>query len=186
VQRAAWRERQPLLAPSKLFFIDETGLDTKMTRRYGRAPKGKRLYCPVPHGHWKTSTFVAALRHDGIAAPFVIDRPMNGTIFLEYVKQVLCPELARGDIVIMDNLASHKVQGIREAIEAAGATLLFLPPYSPDFNPIEQAFAKLKAILRKAAERTLDALWNAITTALPAFLPNQCANFFANAGYIPN
>ena len=154
-----------------------------MTRLRGRAQSGERVRGRVPHGHWKTSTFVAALRHDRLAAPFVVEGPMNGTIFLEYVRQVLCPELMCGDVVILDNLASHKVKGVREAIEATGATLLYLPPYSPDLNPIEQAFAKLKALLRKVAARTLPTLWSALTACLLEFSQNDGSNFLRNAGY---
>ena len=154
-----------------------------MARRYGRAPRGERLIASVPHGHWKTSTFVAGLRHDGITAPLVIDGAMNGTIFRAYVEQFLAPTLAIGDIVIMDNLPSHKVAGVREAIEACGASLIYLPPYSPDLNPIEQAFAKLKALLRKAAARTVEALWNVIGESLSAFSPAECANYITDAGY---
>ena len=144
---------------------------------------GQRLVASAPHGHWQTSTFLAALRQDRIAAPCVIDGAINGETFLAYVEQFLVPTLVPGDIVVMDNLGSHKVAGVRQAIEAAGATLLYLPPYSPDFNPIEQLLAKLKAILRKAAARTLAALIDAITAALGALTPAECANYFANAGY---
>lgn len=154
-----------------------------MARRYGRCPRGQRLLSSVPHGHWKTTTFVAALRFDEIAAPCVFDGPMNGECFLAYVEQCLAPTLQDGDVVIMDNLSSHKVAGIRQAIEAAGATLRYLPPYSPDLNPIEQLFAKLKALLRKAAARTLDTLIAAITRALTAFKPTEYANYLANSGY---
>jgi transposase len=157
-----------------------------MARRYGRAPKGKRLRAGVPQGHWKTTTFVGALRHTGMIAPMVLDGPINGVWFQAYVEQVLVPELRLGDIIIMDNLGSHKAAGVRAAIEAAGARLLFLPPYSPDFNPIENAFSKLKALLRKAAERTVDGLWNKIGALLPTFTPHECANFFAAAGYEPD
>jgi transposase len=146
--------------PKRLVFVDETGSATNMIRRYGRSPKGKRLLGRAPFGHWKTTTFIAGLRHDGIVAPFVIDRPMNGEIFLRWVKTCLVPTLSPGDIVVMDNLPAHKVAGVREAIEAAGAELRYLPPYSPDLNPIEMMFAKLKALLRKAAERTIAALWD--------------------------
>jgi transposase len=156
-----------------------------MTRRYGRASKGERLRVGVPHGHWKTTTFVAGLRLTGMVAPMVLDGPINGVSFQAYVDQVLVPELRPGDIVIMDNLGSHKGAAVREAIEAAGASLLYLPPYSPDFNPIENAFSKLKALLRKAAERTVDGLWNTIGALLPAFTPHECANFFAAASYEP-
>lgn len=154
-----------------------------MARRYGRSPRGTRLDAAVPHGHWQTTTFVAALRQDGIAAPCVFDGPMNADCFRAYVEQCLVPTLSAGDIVVLDNLSSHKVAGIREAIEAIGATLLYLPPYSPDLNPIEQAFAKLKSILRKAAARTLDALIDAIADAIHAFTSHECANYIANSGY---
>ena len=140
----------------------------------------------MPHDHWKTLTFIAALRHDRIDAPCVLDGPINGSLFQDYVEQVLVPELRPGDIVVMDNLGSHKGAGVRAAIEAAGASLLYLPPYSPDFNPIEQAFAKLKAMLRKAAERTLDDLWRSIGRIIDTFTPTECANYFAAAGYDAN
>ncbi len=156
-----------------------------MVRRYGRARRGQRLVARVPHGHWKTSTFLAALRHDRITAPCVVDGAVNGEIFRAYVEQCLAPTLAPGDIVIMDNLASHKIDGVRQAIEAAGAALLYLPPYSPDLNPIEQAFAKLKARLRTAAARTVDTLWEAIGATLNDFPSTECANYFAQAGYVP-
>jgi transposase len=164
-------------------FIDETWTSTNMARLRGRAPKGQRLRVAIPHGHWKTTTFVAGLRRDGIVAPFVLDGPINRDAFETYVAQVLVPELRAGDIVIMDNLSSHKGPLVRELIEAAGASLLYLPPYSPDFNPIENAFAKLKALLRKAAERTVAALWDRIGILLDAFTPAECANYFTAAGY---
>jgi transposase len=154
-----------------------------MARRYGRCPIGQRLLCKEPFGHWKTTTFTAALRCDGITAPLVLDGPMNGETFLVYVEQVLVPTLKEDDIVIMDNLPSHKVTGIRAAIENAKAKLLYLPPYSPDLNPIEQVFSKLKTLLRSAAARTVTALWNAITNALNAFSPQECANYLKNSGY---
>jgi transposase len=154
-----------------------------MARRYGRAPRGERVIASVPHGHWKTSTFVAGLRDDAVTAPLVIDGAMNGETFRAYIEQFLAPTLAQGDIVIMDNLASHKVAGVREAIEARGASLIYLPPYSPDLNPIEQAFAKLKALLRKAAPRTVEALWTVVGDALSAFSPSECENYLADAGY---
>jgi transposase len=154
-----------------------------MARLRGRAPRGQRLRVPIPHGHWKTTTFVAGLRQDGIVAPFVLDGPINRDAFEAYVAQVLVPELQPGDTVIMDNLSSHKGPRVRELIEAAGARLLYLPPYSPDFNPIENAFAKLKALLRKAAERTLEGLWTAIGRLVDVFTPNECTNYFAAAGY---
>jgi transposase len=164
-------------------FIDETWASTKMARTHGRAPRGERLHSPIPHGHWKTTTFVAALRNSSMIAPMVLDGPINGVAFQAYVDQVLVPELERGDIVVMDNLGSHKGAGVRAAIEAVGATLFYLPPYSPDFNPIENAFAKLKAMLRKAAERTVDGLWNTIGRIIDTLTPVECANYFAAAGY---
>ena len=154
-----------------------------MARRRGRAPKGERLRAGIPHGHWKTTTFVAGLRLTGIVAPFVLDGPINRHAFEIYVAKILAPELRLGDIVIMDNLSSHKGLRVRELIEAAGARLLYLPPYSPDFNPIENAFAKLKALLRKAAQRTVDGLWTVIGRLLNLFTPRECANYFAAAGY---
>lgn len=154
-----------------------------MARRHGRAPKGQRLRAGIPYGHWKTTTLVAGLRLSGITAPMVLDGPINGAAFQAYVEQVLVPELRPGDIVVMDNLSSHKGPAVREAIEAAGAHLLFLPPYSPDFNPIENAFAKLKALLRSAAERTVDGLWDRIGRLIDCFTPEECANYFAAAGY---
>lgn len=154
-----------------------------MARLRGRAPEGERCCAPVPFGHWKTTTFTAGLRVDGLAAPLVLDGPMDGGAFLAYVNQILVPGLKPGDIVIMDNLPAHRVKGVREAIEAAGADLHYLPPYSPDLNPIEKAFSKLKAILRKAAARTRDDLWAAIGQALAAFTPQECRNYFASCGY---
>lgn len=164
-------------------FIDETWASTNMARRYGRAPRGQRLRVGVPHGHWKTTTFVAGLRATGLIAPFVLDGPINRSTFEAYVARVLIPELTPGDVVIMDNLSSHKGPQVREMIEKAGASLRYLPPYSPDFNPIENAFAKLKALLRKAAERTVEGLWTAIGRLLDAFTPSECANYLAAAGY---
>jgi transposase len=154
-----------------------------MARRYGRAPRGRRLRIGVPHGHWKTTTFVAGLRTSGLVAPFVLDGPINHDAFETYVEKVLVPELRPGDVVVMDNLSSHKGPRVRALIEEAGGTLLYLPPYSPDFNPIENAFAKLKALLRKAAQRTVEGLWTAIGRLLDAFTPRECANYFAAAGY---
>jgi len=178
-----WFEGQLDLDPQKLVFIDESGASTKMARLRGRALKGERCHAAVPHGHWKTTTFTAGLRQDRLVAPFVIDGPMDGVAFLAYVGRVLTPELQPGDIVVMDNLPAHKITGVREAIEKAGASLLYLPPYSPDFNPIEMAFSKLKALLRKAAARTISGLWDAIAKALDAFTPYECQNYFAAAGY---
>jgi len=157
-----------------------------MARLRGRAPKGERLRASLPHGHWRTTTFVAGLRLGGIDAPMVLDGPINGASFLAYVEQILAPSLAPGDVVILDNLGSHKSDAVRQAIEAVGAELRFLPPYSPDFNPIENAFAKLKALLRKAARRTRDGLWEAVGEAIDAFAPEECANFFTAAGYEPD
>lgn len=181
--RNEWRAGQTGLNPENLVFIDETGAKTNLARLYGRAPRGQRLVAPVPHGHWMTTTFVAALRHNEITAPGVFNGPMDGASFLTYVEHFLAPALRQGDVVVMDNLASHKVAGVKEAIEQAGATLRYLPAYSPDFNPIEQAFAKLKAALRKAAARTFDALTKAIADALASFTSQECANYLANSGY---
>jgi transposase len=154
-----------------------------MARRHGWAPRGQRLCLGIPHGHWKTTTFVAGLTLRGIIAPFVLDGPINRDAFETYVESVLLRSLHPSDVVIMDNLSSHKGQRVRDLIEATGASLLYLPPYSPDFNPIENAFAKLKALLRKAAERTVDGLWTAIGRLIDTFTPEECANYFAAAGY---
>ena len=154
-----------------------------MVRLYGRAPRGERLVAAVPHGHWKTTTLIAAVRLDGITAPYVLDGPIDGETFRAYVEQMLAPTLAPGDVVVMDNLASHKVAGVREAIVATGADLLYLPPYSPDLNPIENLFAKIKAFLRRHAERDVEALWDRIGDAIRAVTPNDCANCFRHAGY---
>ena len=164
-------------------FIDETWAKTNMTRTHGRSQRGTRLLGKVPHGRWSTLTFLAALRHDRITAPCVVDGPIDGATFRAYVEQILVPTLKPGDIVIMDNLGSHKGQRLRSAIRAAGARVFFLPPYSPDLNPIEQVFAKLKALLRKAGERTVEATWNRIGKLLAYFKPSECANYFRNAGY---
>jgi transposase len=150
-RRLWWRLSQLGFNARRIVFLDETGANAKMTRRYGRALRGRRLAAKIPHGHWKTTTFVGGLRLTGFTAPLAVDGPMNGKTFLAYVQQQLAPPLQPGDIVVMDNLAAHKVQGVRQAIEAVGAWLVYLPPYSPDFNPIEQAFAKLKGLLRSAA-----------------------------------
>jgi len=171
------------MSPARLVFVDETGAATNMTRRPGRSPRGHRLDGPLPHGHWKTTTFVAGLTTRGFVAPYVTDGAVNGAIFKAWVEQMLAPTLAPGDIVVMDNLAAHKVSGIRKAIEDRGAELLYLPPYSPDLNPIEQAFAKLKALLRKAAERTVDGLWTTIGQLLKRFAPTEGANYLVNSGY---
>jgi transposase len=166
-----------------LIFIDETWAKTNMARRYGRAPRGERLVAAVPHGHWMTSTFIAGLCDDRLLAPAVFDGAINGELFLAYVEQVLAPTLRPGDTVIMDNLGSHKVAGVRQAIEAAGAKLLFLPPYSPDFNPIEMVFSKLKAELRKRAIRTVEALWAALGAIADSLTPKECANYLRHCGY---
>jgi transposase len=164
-------------------FVDETWATTNMARRYGRSPKGRRLVGPVPHGHWKTTTFVAALRADGLTAPVVIDGAMTGELFAAYVAQVLAPALRPGDVVVLDNLAAHKRPAARAAVEAAGAELRFLPPYSPDLNPIELAFAKLKALLRSAGHRTVDGLWEFLGRSLDAFAPAECRNYLRHCGY---
>jgi transposase len=182
-RRVQWKKYQARLDPSRLVFIDETWAKTNMTRTHGRAPRGERLIGKVPHGRWHTLTFLAALRADRIDAPCVIDGPINGDSFLAYVEQVLVPALRPGDIVIIDNLGSHRGKAVRRAIRAAGAKLFFLPPYSPDLNPIEQVFAKLKTLLRKAGERTAEATWKRIGDLLSAFTPTECANYLANAGY---
>ncbi len=186
VARANWRREQPRLDPTKLVFIDETGTSTNMTRPRGRCRRGKRLVAKVPHGHWKTTTFVAGLRQNGMTAPFVVDAPMDGEIFLTYLERCLAPTLSPGEIVTMDNLPAHKVAGVRETIEATGARLWLLPPYSPDLNPIEQSFAKLKAHLRKAGERSIPALWDQIGTVVRGFTPEECKNYFTHAGYRSN
>lgn len=181
--RAAWAKDQHKLDPSKLVFLDESGVNTKMARPKGRAPKGQRLVASIPHGHWSTNTFIAGLRHDGIVAPWLLNGPMNGDAFVTYISTQLAPGLVPGDIVVMDNLSTHKVEGVRKLIEARGASLLYLPPYSPDFNPIEMVFAKLKALLRKAAERTEDALCERIGQLLDTFTPHECSNYLRHAGY---
>jgi transposase len=173
----------PALDPDRLVFIDETWAKTNMTRTHGYAPKGERLIDAAPHGHWHTTTVVGALRSDGMIAPLVIDGAINGELFRAYVEQVLVPELRRGDVVVLDNLGSHTTAGVREAIERVGCRLLFLPPYSPDFNPIENAFSKLKRLLRTAAERTVDGLWSAIGRLLDEFRPAECRNYFRHCGY---
>jgi transposase len=181
--RVRWQNGQKLLDPDRLVFIDETGTSTNMARLRGRCRRGERLVGKVPHGHWKITTFVAGLRRNALTAPFVIDRPMNSAIFKAYLEQCLVPTLRLGDIVVMDNLSSHKSIEVRQIIEAAGAKLLYLPAYSPDLNPIEQAFSKLKAHLRKAAERSIPALWDSIGTILDTFSAAECQNFFKHAGY---
>ena len=182
-RRAQWKKYQGRLDPARLVFIDETWAKTNMTRTHGRCARGARLVAKVPHGRWRTLTFLAALRFDQITAPCVFDGPINGRSFLAYVEQVLVPTLKPGDIVIMDNLGSHKGQAVRRAIRQAGSKLFFLPPYSPDLNPIEQVFAKLKTLLRKAAERTVDATWQRIGELLNRFRAQECSRYLRNAGY---
>jgi transposase len=182
--RREWIEALPTMNVEKLVFIDETWTSTNMTRRYGRAHKGKRCIASAPHGHWKTTTFVGALRRRRLTAPMVTDGPMDGEMFLAYVHKFLCPTLESGDIVILDNLSSHKVNGVKKAIHATGATVLYLPPYSPDLNPIEKFFSKLKALLRKAAKRSIDALWEEIGVLLNAVSSYECINFFDSCGYV--
>lgn len=169
--------------PQRLVFVDETGTTTRMTRLYGRCAKGQRLRSKAPFGHWKTQTFIAGLRCNGLTAPFVVDRPMNRQIFETYVTTQLAPTLKKGDVVILDNLAAHKSAKAEAAIKARGAWMLFLPAYSPDLNPIEMAFAKLKALLRKKAVRTIDDLWKAIGDICDLFSPAECKNYFKQAGY---
>jgi transposase len=178
--RVAWRKAQPSLDPARLIVLDETGTNTAMVRQRGR---GQRVIGRVPNGHWKTLTFIAALRAGSITAPFVIDRAINDLIFLVYLRQCLVPTLSPGDIVVMDNLPAHKLAAVREIIEAAGATVLYLPLYSPDLNPIEQVFAKLKALLRKASKRSIDELWKTIGELLDAFSADECGNYLRNSGY---
>ena len=182
-RRARWKAHQTKIAASRLVFIDETWVKTNMAPLRGWAPRGRRLRAYAPHGHWKTLTFIAALRCDRIDAPWVLDGPINGEAFLLYVEKILAPTLARGDVVVMDNLGSHKGKAARAAIRARGAHLVFLPPYSPDLNPIEQVFAKLKHLLRKAKERDVEATWRKVGQLLDLFSPQECANYLVNAGY---
>jgi transposase len=182
-KRDRWQRHQASIDPRRLVFIDETWTKTNMVRTQGWGPRGERVRDTAPHGHWKTLTFLAALRSDRIDAPCVLDGPVNGCRFLAYVEQLLVPTLAPGDVVILDNLGSHKGEAVRRAIRKAGAHLLFLPPYSPDLNPIEQVFAKLKTLLRKAAERSVEATWRRIGTLLDQFPPDECARYLRNSGY---
>lgn len=182
-KRARWKARQGSIDLKRLVFVDETWAKTNMAPLRGWAARGKRLIGHAPFGHWNTMTFIAALRHDGIVAPWVIDGPINGAGFRTWVEQVLVPDLRAGDIVILDNLGSHKAPAIRQAIRAAGAKLFYLPAYSPDLNPIEQVIAKLKHLLRKAAERTKEAVWRRIGSLLEQFTPQECENYIRNAGY---
>ena len=174
---------QKTLDPSRLVFLDETWATTALTPIRGWAPKGERLVCTISHGHWHTTTFLCGLRTTGLVAPLVLDGAMNGAAFLAYVEQFLVPTLSPGDVVVLDNLSSHKVGGVREAIKQVGATLLYLPPYSPDLNPIELAFSKLKRLLRDAAERTVEALWQTIGRLLGRFSPAECANYIRHCGF---
>jgi transposase len=182
-RRASWKRYQGRIAAERLVFIDETWTKTNMVRTHGWGPKGQRVRGKAPHGHWRTMTFLAALRCDRIAAPCLFNGPINGRSFTAYVEQCLVPTLNPGDVVVMDNLGSHKGDAVRRAIRAAGARLLFLPPYSPDLNPIEQVFAKLKTLLRKAAERSIPAVSDRIAILLDRFSPRECANYLRNAGY---
>jgi transposase len=182
-RRARWRRHQAKLDPRRLVFIDETWAKTNMTRTHGRCARGRRLRALAPHGHWKTMTFIAALRCDAITAPVVFDQPINGEWFKAYVEQVLVPTLSPGDVVVMDNLGSRRGKAIRRAIRQVGAKLLFLPKYSPDLNPIEQVFSKLKHLLRKAQARSCDAVLSAINRTLRTYAPDECQNYFQNSGY---
>ena len=182
-KRRQWRGWQRFMDPARFIFLDATGTATNMTRRYGRSPCGERLVAAVPQGHWQTTTFIAGLRPSGVIAPLVLDGPMTGPAFCAYVEQFLAPALAPGDVVVLDHLKAHKVEGARRAIAAAGAALLYLPPYSPDLNPIEQLFAKLKALLRKAAARTRDELWAIIGRLLDACPAAECTNYLRHCGY---
>jgi transposase len=182
-KREQWRSEQSGIDPEKVVFLDEMGATTNMTRRYGRSLRGQRLVCPVPHGHWKTTTFIAGLRSSGLTAPMVIDGAMNGDLFEAYVKQILVPTLTPGDLVILDNLPAHKRVPALRAIEAAGCTVRFLPPYSPDLNPIELAFSKLKSLLRKAEKRSVEGLWTYLGQALDLFTPAECLNYMRHDGY---
>lgn len=182
-KRQAWFDEQLELQPERLVFLDECGTSTKMARHYGRAKRGQRCRAPIPHGHWKTTTLVAGLSLKGIVAPMIIDGAMDGKIFRAYVEQVLVPELTPGDVVVLDNLPAHKVRGIGQILQKAGAALRFLPPYSPDFNPIENAISQIKSILKKIAARTKDALDLAIAEAIDAVTPQHAENYFNAAGY---
>jgi len=182
-KRDEWIAGQSQFDSTRAFFLDETWASTNMTRTHGRCPHGQRLIMSVPHGHWKTTTFVVALTLQGLVAPTVVDGPMNGDIFVAYVEQQLVPVLKRGDIVVMDNLSSHKRAAVKTAIESVGAELRFLPPYSPDLNPIEKAFSKLKAMLRKAQKRTITSLQDYLGQVLDNFSPEECSNYFASCGY---
>jgi transposase len=182
--RRAWGKAQLAMDVTRLVFIDETWAATNMTRSYGRAPKGSRCLDSAPLGDWQTTTFVAGLRHNQLTAPMVVDGPMDGELFLAWIEQFLSPTLQPGDIVILDNLSSHKVDGVQQAVALAGAAVLYLPPYSPDLNPIEKLFSKLKTLLRKAALRATEELWTEIGTLLNTITASECANYFASSGYV--
>lgn len=182
-KREEWKAGQPSLDPGRLVFVDETWASTNMARTHGRCPVGERLVMDVPHGHWKTTTFVAALRATGVVAPVVVDGAMTADRFLAYVEQQLVPALRPGDIVVMDNLTCHTRPGVARAVRAAGCELRLLPPYSPDLNPIEKAFSKLKALLRKAGKRTVESLWDYLGQVVDEFRPPECLNYLASCGY---
>lgn len=182
-KRTRWKAHQGRIDPCRLVFLDETWVKTNMAPLRGWGPRGKRLAAYAPYGHWKTLTFIAALRHDRIDAPFVIDGPINGELFQLYVEQILAPTLSKGDVVILDNLGSHKGKAARAAIRAKGAHMIFLPPYSPDLNPIEQVFAKLKHLMRNAQPRTIEDTWRKAGQLLDLFSPQECANYLNNSGY---
>jgi len=181
--REVWRTVTAAIAPERFVFLDESGVATDLIRRYGRSRRGDRVHDHTPHQHWQTSTFVAALRVDGLTAPGLLDGAMDGDAFLAYLDQVLVPTLHRGDIVVMDNLGAHHMDGVRERIEAIGAQLWYLPPYSPDFNPIELWFAKLKWLLRTARQRTVEDVWAAVADSLRLFSATECRNYFRHCGY---
>jgi len=186
VQRARteWKEQQPDWNPGKLVFLDETAVATHLTRLRGRSMRGTRCVAHTPHGHYKSTTFIAGLRCDGVSAPLVMDGAMDGAMFVTWVRQCLAPSLRAGDVVIADNLSSHKVAGVREALQAVGADIMYLPPYSPDLNPIEKLFAKLKAMLRKAGKRTVQALWDEVGRLIDTISPQECMNYFKSCGYV--
>ncbi len=182
-KRVKWRRSIPHLNAKRFVFLDETWAKTNMSRLRGRALFGRRIVEMVPHGHWHTTTVLMGLRSEGIVAPLVVDGPINGAVFLAWVKQHLCIELRTNDIVVMDNLSAHKVPGVAEAIEAIGATVRYLPPYSPDLNPIENLFSKLKWLIRSEAARIVQALWNAVGKLIDKFSASECLNYILNTGY---
>jgi len=184
IAREIWRVAQPGFDFTSLVFVDETGTTTSMIRTYGWGQKGKPILAKAPHGHWMTSTFVAGLQCDGILAPMLIDQPMTGDIFCQWLTEHLIPEMAPGKIVVVDNLPAHKVVGVRQCLEDAGMGLLYLPAYSPDYNPIEQVFAKIKKYLRRVAPRSFDAICDALKEILEKFKPPECANYLRHSGYV--